>query len=140
MKRGCCGRDRMIVGFLTTYAISAYHQLMLWVQISIRARCTALCDKVSCAGRWFPPVSFTNKIDHHYITEILLKMALNTIKQTSINNINGLVTYIKYSSLIEYKIFIYTPILTVGSLFIMGYGVFSSIFHQIRNVYRAKIK
>jgi hypothetical protein len=27
-----------------------------------------------------PPVSFTNKIDRHDITEILLKMALNTIK------------------------------------------------------------
>jgi hypothetical protein len=23
--RGCCGRDRMVVGFTTTYAISAYH-------------------------------------------------------------------------------------------------------------------
>ena len=22
--RGCCGRDRMVVGFTTTYAISAY--------------------------------------------------------------------------------------------------------------------
>ena len=24
-RRGCRGRDRMVVGFLTTYAISAYH-------------------------------------------------------------------------------------------------------------------
>ena len=35
-------------------------------------------------GRWFspsPPVSFTNKTDRHDITEILLKVALNTIKQ-----------------------------------------------------------
>jgi len=23
--RGCCGHDRMVVGFMTTYAISAYH-------------------------------------------------------------------------------------------------------------------
>jgi hypothetical protein len=22
---GCCGRDRMVVGLITTYAISAYH-------------------------------------------------------------------------------------------------------------------
>jgi hypothetical protein len=29
------------------------------------------------------PVSSTNKTDGHDITEILLKMALNTIKQTS---------------------------------------------------------
>jgi hypothetical protein len=34
-------------------------------------------------GRWFspgPPVSSTNKTDHHDITEILLKAALDTIK------------------------------------------------------------
>jgi hypothetical protein len=24
-QRGHCGRDRMVVGFITTYAISAYH-------------------------------------------------------------------------------------------------------------------
>jgi hypothetical protein len=29
------------------------------------------------------PVSSTNKADRHDITEILLKMALNTIKQTN---------------------------------------------------------
>jgi hypothetical protein len=29
-----------------------------------------------------PPVSSTNKTDSHVITEILLKVALNTIKQT----------------------------------------------------------
>ena len=54
--------------------------LMLWGRISIRARCTTLCDKV-CQWRSTslgfsprPPVSFTNK------TEILLKVALSTIK------------------------------------------------------------
>jgi hypothetical protein len=34
-------------------------------------------------GRWFSPgplVSSTNETDHHDITEILLKVALNTIK------------------------------------------------------------
>ena len=61
--------------------------LMLWVRILIRARCTALCDKVSqwlVTDRWFSPdpmVSSTNKTDRHDITEILLKVALNTIKQ-----------------------------------------------------------
>ena len=37
-------------------------------------------------SRWFslgPPVSSTNKTDRHDITEILLKVALDTIKQTS---------------------------------------------------------
>ena len=39
-------------------------------------------------GLWFSPglsVSSTNKTDCHDITEILLKVALNTIKQTSIS-------------------------------------------------------
>jgi hypothetical protein len=50
--------------------------LMLWVRISIRARCTTWCDKVCqwlATGLWFPPVSSTNKTDHHDIAEILLK-------------------------------------------------------------------
>jgi hypothetical protein len=33
------------------------------------------------AGLWFPLVSSTNKTDHYDITEILLKVALNTIKR-----------------------------------------------------------
>jgi hypothetical protein len=38
------------------------------------------------AGRWFSPgspASSTNKTDRHDITEILLKVALNTINQTN---------------------------------------------------------
>jgi len=51
--------------------------LILWVRISIRARCTTLCDKVCqwlATGQWFSPVlpvSSTNKSDHHDIAEIL---------------------------------------------------------------------
>ena len=47
-----------------------------------------VCDKVHqllVTGRWFSPdtlVSSTNKTDCHYITEILLKVALNNINQT----------------------------------------------------------
>ena len=87
--KGRRGRDRMVVGFTTTYAISAYHH---WIRISIRARCTSLCDKVCqwlATSRWFSPgtpVSSTNNTDRHDITEILLKVALNTINQ-SINHI-----------------------------------------------------
>ena len=59
------------------------------VRISIRARCTTFCDKVCqwlATGRWFSPglpVFSTNKTDRHDITEILLKVTLNTIKQTN---------------------------------------------------------
>ena len=73
-----------IYNYLCNQCISP---LMLRVQISIKARCTTLGDKVCqwlATGRWFslgPPVSSTNKTDHHDITEILLKLALNTFKQ-----------------------------------------------------------
>jgi hypothetical protein len=52
--------------------------LMLWVRISIRARCTTLCDKVCqwlATGRCFsvgPRVSSINKTDCHNVTEILI--------------------------------------------------------------------
>jgi len=60
--------------------------LMLWVWISIRARCTTLCDKVCqwlATCQWFSTVSSTNKTDRHDITEILLKVAFNTTNQTN---------------------------------------------------------
>jgi hypothetical protein len=41
---------------------------------------------VTCDRSWFSPgtpVSFTNKTDHHDITEILLKVVLNTINYTN---------------------------------------------------------
>ena len=41
---------------------------------------------VTCDSRWFSPVSSTNKTDRHDITEILLKVALNTIYQTKPTN------------------------------------------------------
>ena len=62
---------------------------MLWVRPPLRARSTTLCDKVCrglAGGRWFspgPPVASTNKTDRHDITEILLKVALETITQTN---------------------------------------------------------
>jgi hypothetical protein len=65
--------------------------LTLWVRIPLRRGVldTPLCNKVCqwlTAGRWFSPgilVSSTNKADHHDITEIVLKVALNTTKQTT---------------------------------------------------------
>jgi hypothetical protein len=53
---------------------------------------TTLCDKVCqwlATGRWFSsgsPVSSTNKADRHDITDILLKVALNTIKKINKQN------------------------------------------------------
>jgi hypothetical protein len=83
------GRDRLVVGFTTICAISAYHHWYCEFEsrsgrgvqhyvISLRVT----CDR----SVLFPdlPVSSTNQTDHHDITEILLKVALNTIKQTNL--------------------------------------------------------
>ena len=79
------------VGFITTCAISAYHQYSCefepysWWGVFD----TTLCDKVCqwfATGRWFSPgipVSSNNKTDRHAITKILLKVALKTINQPS---------------------------------------------------------
>ena len=64
--------------------------LTLWVRIMLRwgVLDSALCDKVCqwlATGRLFSPVtlvSSNSKPDRHNITEILLKVALNTINQT----------------------------------------------------------
>ena len=79
--RGSHGRDRMVVGFRTTYAKFENRSGKVYsIQI--------LYDKVSqwlAEGQQFSqgtPVSSTNKTDCHDITEILLKVALNTITLT----------------------------------------------------------
>jgi hypothetical protein len=87
--KGHRGLDRIVVRFATTYVISAYHH---WC-----------CEFKSCSGRGVEHYvlkfisdlrqiggflrllysgSSTNKTDHHNITEILLKVTLNTIKPT----------------------------------------------------------
>jgi hypothetical protein len=76
--------------FSTTCATNAYHhyrckfELCSWWGVFD----TTLCEKVClwlATGLWFSlgtPVSSTNKTDCHDTTEILLKVALNTINQT----------------------------------------------------------
>ena len=76
----------MVVGFITSHAISAYHhQSCEFEPCSFRGVLDTTCDNVCqwlVTGRWFSPgtlVSSTNKYD---ITEILLKVTLNTITMT----------------------------------------------------------
>ena len=60
-------------------------KLWVWIPLGRGVLDITLCDKVSQwleAGRWFSPatqISSTNKTDCHDITEMLLKVALNTI-------------------------------------------------------------
>ena len=85
-----------------------YNQLLsplkLWVQIpfSRGVLATTLCDKVRqwlATGRWFSlgiPVSSTNKTDRHDITEILLKVALNTITPHPLRCIKESILYNRF--------------------------------------------
>ena len=82
-----CSYGSWIYNYLCNQNISP---LKLWVRIPLR-RCvldTTLCNKVCqwlSTGRWFSPdtpVSSTNKTDLRDITDILLKVALNTITPT----------------------------------------------------------
>ena len=52
------------------------------------------------------PVSSTNKTDRHDTTEILLKVALNTIKQTKVNNKLHRIYLIKQRSQLNTWIFV----------------------------------
>jgi hypothetical protein len=81
-------RKHMAVGFTTTFAISTYHccscdfeSRSSEVSSIQRYICNKDCQWLA-TGRWFSPctpVSFTNKTESQDITEILLKVALNTI-------------------------------------------------------------
>ena len=77
-------------GFTITAAISAYHHLSFefeprsWRGVLDTILCDNVCQWLA-AGQWFSPsthVSSTNKSDRLNITEILLKVELNTITQT----------------------------------------------------------
>ena len=82
------GWDRMVLGFTTTHAISAYHHRCCELESRSGRDVQHYVIKIVWrkTSRWFcpgPPVSSTNKTYRHDITEILLKVALNTIKQTN---------------------------------------------------------
>ena len=89
--RGRRDHDRMVAEFTTVYAISAAYRHWCCEFESRSGRgvqhyVIKVCQWLG-TGRWFSPgtlFSSSNKTDHHDIAEILLKVALNTIKQTSI--------------------------------------------------------
>jgi hypothetical protein len=88
--RGQCGRDRYVVGFTTTYAISAYHH---WCEFESRSGRSVQHYVIKFVSDLWqvsgflpgPPVSSTNKTDRHDITKILLKVATSSNNQTSSN-------------------------------------------------------
>ena len=79
-----CSYGSWIYNYLCNKCLSPL-RLQVWIPLRQGVLDATLCDKVCqwlVAGLWFslcPPVSSTNKTDRHDITEILLKVALNTI-------------------------------------------------------------
>ena len=102
---GCRGRVRLVV-----WCNRCLSPPKLWVWTLFMARCTRyiflLCDKVFqwlATCWWFSPgtpLSSTNKTDRHDVTEILLKVAINTLTLThGIWHINeDLFNFVKYIS------------------------------------------
>ena len=82
-----CGRDRMVVGLTTIYAIGAYHHWCCEFESrsgrSVQHYFIKFVSDLRQVSGFSPglPVSSTNKTYLHDITAILLKVALNTIKQ-----------------------------------------------------------
>ena len=87
--RGRRDRDRMVVGFTTTYAISAYYITNVvssnpvpeGAMYSIQHYVIQFVSHLWQVGG-FLRVSSTQKTDRHDVTEILLKVALYTITLT----------------------------------------------------------
>jgi hypothetical protein len=82
------GRDRMIVGFITTYTISVYHHKRcefkprLGEVYSVQHYVIKFVSDLRQVGGFLrgTPDSSTNITDRHDITEILLKVALKKHK------------------------------------------------------------
>ena len=85
--------------------------LTLWVWILLMARCTRnniMWYSLSDSDLWQvsgfstgPPVSSTNKTDRHEITEIVLKVALNTTKPTPVSSLVSLIPSLGESVLLD---------------------------------------
>ena len=91
--KGRRDRDRMVVGFTNYLWNQCLSPLMLeFESLPGRGAQHYVIKFVSdlrhvSSFPTGPPVSSTNKTDRHDITEILLKMVLNTIKQTRNDNL-----------------------------------------------------
>ena len=79
--------NRMVVGLTTTYAISAYHNWCCEFESQsgrgVQHYVIKFISDLRQVGGFSPGTMVSsNKTDRHDITEIFLKVALSTIKQT----------------------------------------------------------
>ena len=90
MYRGRRGRDRMVVGLTTTYVISVSHigfcEFESQSRRGVQHYVIKFVSDLRQVGGFLPVLRFPQpiKTDCHNITGILLKVALNTIKQKNI--------------------------------------------------------
>ena len=70
--------DRMLVGFVTTYAIDAYQHLSREFEGQIHYEVYSIRSYIMTLGFFYwgggTPVSSANKMEHHHSTELLFKV------------------------------------------------------------------
>ena len=85
---------------------SMHITLKLWVRIPLTARYTRYNSIWLATGQWFypgTPTSSTNKTNRHDISEILLKVALNTITlNPNFTIINGRIIVLFIENIFDY--------------------------------------
>ena len=95
--------------------------LKLWVRTPVHGEVyliqhyVIVCQWLATC-RWFSPNSSTNKTECHNITEILLKVALNTINQTKPSSVCGFWILIWYFKLFLKPIIYNIPSVTLTNL------------------------
>jgi hypothetical protein len=102
------GRDRMVVGFtISTYHHYCEFEPRSWRGILDTTLCYIVCQWLA-TGRCFSPgtpVCSTNKSDLHDITDILLKVELNTIYQPNKSNILVVLVFLFSNILVVILVF-----------------------------------
>ena len=97
-----------IYNYLCSWCLSP----LMWIRLPLRARSETLCDKLCqwlAPGQWFSLgllVSSNNKTDRHDITEIFLKVALNTITPNPTITLS-ILNFVKYNWKTQKKIQMY---------------------------------
>ena len=119
--------ERVLVTVVVVTQLLYYQSLsplQLWVRTLFMARCTR-CGKVCqwfATGWWFSrgtPVSSANKTHRQDITEILLKVVLNTINPPK--NLYNTINYYFLFYTIEYFVLLYQVYCTRGKSVILSW-------------------
>jgi hypothetical protein len=135
------------VQFLFVLSLACMHGFSEYCYIRIATLCDKVCQWL-VTGRWFSPgipVSYTNEIDRHDVTKILLKVALNTINQINHHKIGFIhvifvhfylkaITYWKIHFSVNKKFFVlYVFIIVVVKLWLCCFVICTIFLLVIEN-------